>query len=170
MKTPVHGSVNAPPGVTLTPWPPFCGAGALDWAQPATRLANRQRQHRNTGTDQLHLAQAKHHLSKLCKIQHTDVGSAWLRPITPSSLGPAQHLRRGSSRKTRRAIPVTLPVYITRNTASRLFHALRVVPPTRERLVHYLLHDSPVNGDGSYREEQLIPKPTAGGFCRSWTL
>ena len=107
---------------------------------------------------------------KLCKIQHTDVGSAWLRPITPSSLGPAQHLRRGSSRKTRRVIPVTLPVYITRNTASRLFHALRVVPPTRERLVHYLLHDSPVNGDGSYREEQLIPKPTTGGFCRSWTL
>ena len=82
VKTPTHGSVKAPPSVTLTP-------------------------------------------CKLCKIQHTDVGSAWLRPITPSSLGPAQHLRRGSSRKTRRVIPMTLPIYITRNTASRLFHALR---------------------------------------------
>ena len=29
---------------------------------------------------------------------------------------------------------------------------------------------SPINGDGSYREEQQIPKPRTGGFCRSWTL
>ena len=36
----------------------------------------------------------------------------------------------------------------------------------KNRLMSY----SPINGDGSYREEQLIPKPTTGGFCRSWTL
>ena len=58
------GYVNAPPSVTLTPWPPFCGAGTLDWAQPATRLANRRLPHRNTGTDQLQLAQAIHHFAK----------------------------------------------------------------------------------------------------------
>ena len=117
------GYVNAPP-VTLTPWPPFCGAGTLDWAQPATRLANRRLPHRNTGTDQLQLAQAIHHFAKynvpMWALPHhtqftgtsTLVAAAAAKHSIDTAAAAATHDGHP---------PVTLPVFITRNTASRLF-------------------------------------------------
>ena len=119
------GYVNAPPSVTLTPWPPFCGAGTLDWAQPATRLANRRLPHRNTGTDQLQLAQAIHHFAKYNV-------PMWALPHHTQFTGTSTLVAAAAAAKhsidTAAAAathdghpPVTLPVFITRNTASRLF-------------------------------------------------
>ena len=127
------GYVNAPPSVTLTPWPPFCGAGTLDWAQPATRLANRRLPHRNTGTDQLQLAQAIHHFAKYNV-------PMWALPHHTQFTGTSTLVAAAAAAKhsidTAAAAathdghpPVTLPVFITRNTASRLFSTLCVGCP-----------------------------------------
>ena len=115
---------NMQSSVTLTPWPPFCGAGTLDWAQPATRLANRRLPHRNTGTDQLQLAQAIHHFAKynvpMWALPHhtqftgtsTLIAAAAAKHSIDTAAAAATHDGHP---------PVTLPVFITRNTASRLF-------------------------------------------------
>ena len=99
-------------------------SSVTDMGSTATRLANRRLPHRNTGTDQLQLAQAIHHFAKynvpMWALPHhtqftgtsTLVAAAAAKHSIDTAAAAATHDGHP---------PVTLPVFITRNTASRLF-------------------------------------------------